>query len=287
MDNQVYSNSYLTGTLLGPFFRALVLSFGIVVYMPLFVTLAVLVFGVPLVLILGWNKPPTDKVASLESWDFKELLGLGLLALVALVVVAIYLRLLVKVWMTFFRIVHARSYVMAGQPLASVEGEPSFSGGRQSAGRTGGKAPDKLDVGPIKFDLDHCGRVEELLELRTKNFVDVEASPAGLDFGFRLRVPVRAWYVPSSRVLVRVEMRALGQSEVVGRAEILERALTDWFASQAAELPEEDKLKTKRLIDELQSLKARLAHGAPGRAEAEDRLAELELFLSWLPKAKN
>lgn len=286
---EVYFNSYLTGTLLAPFFWALFLSFGIVVYMPLYVTLAVLVFGVPLVLMLGWIKPPTNRVALSENGDIRELLGFGLLGLVGLLVVAIFARWLVRVWMTFFRIVHARFYVRPGKPLASVEGLPTFSGGRRSGYRSSGKAPDTLEVGQMKFDLAHCGRVAELLKLGTQDFLGAEALPAGLAYGFTLQVPLRAWYVPATGVLVRVEMRALGQNELVARAEILERALTDWYASHAAELPEEEKVKTQRLIDELESLKARLASGTPGRAgaEAKDRLGELELFLGWLPKAES
>jgi hypothetical protein len=218
------------------------------------------------------------------SGNLKERLGLALIALVGLLVVAVCVRLLVKVWATFFRIVRSHFYVTSGKPLASVEGAPTFSGGRRTGYRSSGKPPDKLEIEGMKFDLKHCWRTGQLLELRTKNFVGAEASPAGLAYGFTMRVPLRVSYVPSTSVLVRVEMRQPGQTDLARKAEGLKRELAYWYERRKTELSEKDKANTRQLIDELESLKLQLAPLIPARIrkEAEDRLAELEHWLSFL-----
>jgi len=273
---EVYFNKYLVGTLLAPLLRALFYSLGILFYTPLFVALAIVAVAVPLAFLLGWQKSPPNMAAPSGSGNIKDLFALALMALVGLIVVAFSVRALIRLWAIFFRIARSRFYLMAGQPLASIEGAPTFSGGMRSY-RSGSKPPDKLEVGVLKFDLNHCWRAKNLLKLGAENFLGAEALPSGLASGFTLKAPLRVWYVPSTGVLVRAEMRSPSQTELVHKAETLKRELINWYERRATELSEKDRAKTRQLIDELESLKAQLA-----REEAQERLAELELWLSSL-----
>jgi hypothetical protein len=280
---EVYFNKYLAGTLLAPLWRVLFYSFGIVLYTPLFVALAIVAIAAPIAYLLGWQNAPPKMTATPGSGDIKDWLGLALMALVGLIVVAFSVRALLKVWAVFFRIARSRFHLMAGLPLASVEGVPTFSGGMRSY-RSGSKPPDKLEIGAMKFDLNHCWRFRNLLKLGTENFLGAEALPSGLASGFTLTAPLRVWYVPSTGVLVRVELQPPGQTELIGKAETLKRELMDWYQRRAGELSKKDRAKTCQLIDELESLKAQLASRLPAHAreKAEDRLAELEQWLSAL-----
>lgn len=277
---EIYFNKYLTGGIPLALARALIHTFGVFFY---FVVLSIVFLAIPLAFLLDWQNFPARIREQWEQGNFQNLFALGLVGFLGLAGLVISIQMLVKIWATFFRIVRSRAYFVTGRPLAYIEGLPTFSGGRRSGYRSGGKPPDKLEVGGRKFDLNHCRRVGELLKVARRNFLGAEALPSGLAYGFTLKAPLRVWYVPPTGVLVRVEIRPPGQTELVRKAETLKRELGDWYERHMTELPEKDKDKTQRLISELESLKVQLAHGTPAAVtEAENRLADLEHWLSFL-----
>ena len=187
---EYYSNRYLTGSLAPAFFRTVLLSVSLVIYLPLFLALFVMFLIFPGMLL-----------ANAVNSDYAVIA----LAVLASAVAAVFLfRRLAKLWATFRHIVHARRYVLEGGALATVEGPPVFSGGIPRRGRSPQRPPNRLTVGGVTFDLDHCRNARDLLRLSQEPTWGVEPSPQGIVEGFRLRVPLRVFYVPSHQVVARV-----------------------------------------------------------------------------------
>jgi hypothetical protein len=275
---QIYFNNYLTGTLLFPFGKAMVHTFGIFFY---FVIVSLVLLAIPLGFLLDWQNLPTRISEQWQQENIGNLLGLGLIALLGLLGLGISLQMLMKTWATFFRIARSRMQFGLGQSLEFVEGPPTFSGGRRSLGRTTGKPPDTLEVCGKKFDLNHCWRVRELLKVASRNFVGTEALPSGIASGFTLQVPLRAWFVPSTGVLARVDLQEPSQTQILNRAATLNKALAEWRRTHGSEMSPKDLAKVQRLSEELNSLQTTLSRNGSGedRSAAEDQLATLEDWL--------
>src|SRR5581483_2662456 len=110
MREEIYSNRYLQGTVLLPLLLAISLTLGI--------ALLSVVVGEILGLVAEWLTGGRFR-ADIAFWMGAApagLLGIGGL---------------IACWAQFFRIVSARSHVMAGLPLLFAEGAAVFSGGRK------------------------------------------------------------------------------------------------------------------------------------------------------------
>jgi hypothetical protein len=278
---EVYFNKYMTGRTTLALARALFHTFGAFFY---FGVLSIVLLAIPLAFLLDWQNVAGRIGEQWEQGNFQNLLGLAVGSVVGLLGLGVSIHMLVKIWSTLFRIVRSRVYFETGRPLACVEGQPTFSGGRRSAWRSSGKAPDKLEVAGRKFDLNHCWHVRELLKLGTRNFLGTEPLALGMTGGFSLKVPLRVWYVPLTGVLARVDIQLPGQKEILARAQMLNQGLEDWYRGHKADLSQADIAKTQKLSDELELLRTRLSSDltAKERKEAEDRLATLEDWLSGL-----
>ncbi|HKZ77035.1 MAG TPA: hypothetical protein VJ124_01840 [Pyrinomonadaceae bacterium] len=278
---EVYFNKYMTGGIPLALARALLHTFGVFFY---FGILSIVLLAIPLAFLLDWQNFPARIREQWERGNFQNLLALGLVALLGLLGMGISIQMLVKIWATFFRIVRSRAYFVTGRPLAYTGGLPTFSGGRRVMWRSGGKSPDKLEVAGRKFDLNHCWRVRELLQLGERNFLGSEPLASGIAAGFWLKAPLRVWYVPLTGVLARVDIQLPGQKEILARAQKLSQGLADWYGIHKAGLSQADIAKTQKLSDELELLRNKLASDltATECKEAEDRLATLEDWLSAL-----
>jgi hypothetical protein len=277
---ETYFNKYLTGRLAFALMKAFLHTFGILFY---FSVVSIVLLAIPLAFLLDWQNFPAKIREQWEQGHIQSLFALTLVGFLGLLGIGVSIQMLIKTWTTFARIVRSHLYFGSGQPLSSVEGPPTFSGGRRSLGRTGGKSPDKLEVGGRRFDLNHCWRVSELLKLSRVNFVGAEPLASGIATGFTLQVPLRIWYVPATGVLARVEMRPVGQSDLLRRAQTLKQRLDDWYQIHATKLSQRDVAKTGRLSKELESLETELASGMPeSRKQAEEHLANLEEWLGFL-----
>lgn len=261
--------------LLLPFAKALAQTIGIVVYV-LVISLVLLV--IPVGFLLDWQDLPAQIAAQWQKGALGNLLALALIALLGVAGVMVSVHLLMKTWAVFFRITRSRLYFATNQSLQFVAGLPMFSGGRQSLGRTGGKPPDVLEVGGMKFDLNHCWRVRELLNVASRNFVGTEPLPSGIAGGFTLSVPLRAWFIPSTGVLARVDLQEPNRNELVNRAARLKAALDEWRRRHRSQMPPKDLDRARRLSEELSALQVSLSQNGSDkyRTEAENRLATLE-----------
>lgn len=198
---EYFFNGYMRGSLTRAFLRACVHTFGTIFYFGVLSLLSAgLAIGLGLQLLSGGPAGSTDPspLGKVLILAFLGIAGFGGLAL--------SFGVIRGAWRVYGLVARTKRALDGGEALAYVEGLPRFWGGRQSMGRTGGKAPDKLDVCGRTFDLQCCLRPPELSKLQTESFTSPDALPRGTGSGFILDVPLRVWFVPSTGVLVRVDV---------------------------------------------------------------------------------
>ena len=111
-----------------------------------------------------------------------------------------------------------------------------------------------------------------------------ESTDPGTGRGFKLSVPMRAWYVPSTGVLVAAAMPTMGRDAVMRRIDVLQQRLTKFQERHAMNYSQKDVAKTEKLWNELASLKVQIGGGfSPAmRADAAERLRKLDLMVGLL-----
>jgi len=203
---EVYRNSYLRGILAGPF---LVNVFCTLVAVAGLGLPTIFLLAIPVYLAQNWHQNIvilSQQTPAQAVWRV-VLTGLAILAGLMLAFMIVYLPL--ERWRVFGRLVRSRAYLLSGLQLAMVEGPPVFSGRTPAyAGRRG--TPLKtLHAGGHEFDLKSCGHLSKLLTIGERPLVDTrarEAADPGTQLGFKIRQPIRVWYVPSTNVIVNVEV---------------------------------------------------------------------------------
>lgn len=172
ISNEIYRNRYVTGSLLRSFALTFFLTIGVLMF-PTSVG-----FGIALAMVIvflgsDWSKSPeTSQLAF-------ALIASAILGLVAVGMLFHGIRSLIKICGNFLRIAYSRHCVFSGQSLASVEGQPRFTG--LDEGET-----MEYHVGNRTFTIDDC-------------------SPAGREKLLNNYNQVRVWYVSSTDILVKVE----------------------------------------------------------------------------------
>lgn len=274
---EVYSNSFLRGLLVVPFARAILLSFALVWWL-----LPALFLLSPVYFAFNWH----ETLISLSKRSPKEALaasgGAVVAVLLGVLFVGVILYLAFSYWRQFFLIARSRLYVANGSALSTVEGTPVFSGARKTSRSY--VDVNKLHISGREFDLNCCGRVKSLLKVRERSFVDVsvrESTDPGTDEGFKLRVPMRVWYVPSTGVMVRAELPAIGQAQWSRRIDVLEQRLARFEERHKNDYSQAGFAKSMKLRTELEELRVQMGAGLSPelRRSAEDRLKQLDRLL--------
>jgi hypothetical protein len=194
----------------------------------------------------------------------------------------------IHAWWSFALVVVSRFYVFFGLPLVSAEGSPTFYYRRR---RGPSRAPwikeymlNSVEIGGLRFRLDEfvsskLPEGDKALRVNCSGWTLV-VGESDSSRGERIELPVRAWYVPSTRLLVRVEWPVWAQ---LRKLDLLEKSFAESLRGGPEVNTPREQARIREFYHQLESLRASLQPGVPeeARRKAEERLDLLAFCSEW------
>jgi hypothetical protein len=216
----------------------------------------------------------------------------ALLLLLCAAAVPFGLMLLIYAWWSFALVVVSRFYVLLGLPLASVEGLPTFYYRRYRDRYTSDWVKEyvvnHIEVGGKRFRLDDfvsskLPQGHEPVYQSYQRWVQRWIQPSSESDcrgAKRITLPFRAWYVPSTRLLVSIEWPVWAERR---KLDLLEQSYAALLHPPVNTPRPQTRLREYlEFYHKLKPLRAGLRDvPEESREQAEEQLDLLAFFMEW------
>jgi hypothetical protein len=208
---EVYRNRYLRGILIQPFMTGASYTLGAFMSIVVGCLFIWLVVG-----LLGKEAGSMADFWALAQRSPGKALGLTtfalLLSVIGIASVPLGLGMVIYAWWSFALVVISRFCILSGSPLAKAEGPPTFYSRRLWKKNTPWIREyivHHVEIGGLEFRLDDLvtSKLPEGREALSINYWGWTRilSESYSSMMKRVDLPFRAWYVPSTRILVRID----------------------------------------------------------------------------------